>query len=296
MKSFFVATVILVVGGLVTYTLWNQTQSSHGLSAAQEIKSGQSETSPITPDTAAKDETVAHSLISASSLQGATLMGKNQESVGKVARVALTAGTQNVHLVVNVGGVLGIGAREIAIPLSAIRLQPSTEPEDTSVWLGINASNEQLSQAPPLEARDSLELTDMAWVKKNAQFFGLEPKVSDQAPQSADKLPVLTVDQLLDQAVVGEGDTATIATLSDILFGFEETAIEYAILSYGGTLGIGKKYVAIPFRQLSIERHDEGKVHIAIPHNSKTLAEQQHVTPSDYPELKLQSVRLRIAQ
>lgn len=256
-------------------------------------------------------ETQQQFLISANNLAGATLLDQSGEEFGTVNRIALsrssrtpqveeqqagTAQVSAVHLVTDVGGVLGIGAREIAIPLAAVRLRPSEEQQDSSVWLSVNIAAESLKQAPVLEARDSLELTDAAWVEKNARFYGVTDTKPANVGTGKFRRPLLTTEYLIDKQVVGQGDTATIAYLDDLLFGFGNEPIKYAILGYGGALGLGKDYVAIPFKDITITERGDDELELAVPYNSKTLSEQQHVTPEGYPELKLLSVRNRIEE
>lgn len=277
-------------------------------------------------------------LIAANELLGATLLDQQGANVGSVAEVTLGLDDNSVHLIADVGGMFGVGSREIAIPLPAVSLRPADEGGEETVWLSLGISQEKLKQAPTLQARNRLELTDAPWIERNALFYGhrssaLEtptstlPENSTDAVKSAatnlsnnlidepidgttarpidgQTLRVVTVAQLIDQEVVGQGDTATIAYLDDILLGFSSSPLEYAILGYGGTLGIGKDYVAIPFKDITVTirsdsteqriTDESSTIDIAIPYNSKTLAEAQQVTPTAYPELRLSSVRKRI--
>jgi sporulation protein YlmC with PRC-barrel domain len=288
--------ILFIIGmiGQFAHPLRNATQGVALAQTAPHAPPETQSTSQSTTATPADSQSEMHSLVSGSSLMGATILDRSGQSCGTVDRVTLDSAGQTVHLIVNIGGLLGLGAKEIAIPMSAIRLRADKDTKDSTVWLAVDVSREVLSNAPPLEARESLELTDAGWVEMNARYFGSESNTPLPNSTTTQHGLILTASQMIGHSVVGKGDTATIAKIKDVLFGLGSDPVEYAILGYGGTLGIGERFVAVPFSDLSIRPVGDDDIQIAVPHNSKTLAEQQHVTPTSYPELKLRSVRLRI--
>lgn len=246
------------------------------------------------PRLAAQTSEASQRLISAESLVGATVFSRSGDSQGSVEQVVLGPSGRLVHLVMKVGGVLGVGGREIAVPLPAISLRPSEEGGADTVWLAVNLTSEQLQAAPALEARDRLELTDAGWIGRNADYYGVAD-LEEQVPRVPQAVgAILTVSQLLGHEVVGRGDTTSIGELEDILFSLEPKPAEFVIVRYGGTLGLGAQYVALPYRDLAVVRVGQDGLRISIPYNAKTITEQQHVTPPSFPELKLGSVRERI--
>ncbi len=299
-KKRMVAQLSLLVAGwaltctyLIVSPLHAQTDAAVNDAAANDAAATKAE-----PRSAAAEQGV---LISANRLQGATLLDSAGISIGSVSEVTLGLDNHAVHLVVDVGGLLGVGAHAIAIPLPAVRLRPAEESGDAKVWLSLNISQSALEKAPTLMARDRLELTDVAWTQRNATFYGLSPSDTTADSQQATRpLRVITVAELIDQEVLGQVDSVAIAYLDDILLGFNSSPLEYAILGYGGALGIGKEYVAIPFKDIAVkvqpplDSQPLAAITITAPYNSKTLSEAQHVTPSGFPELRLNSVRQRI--
>ncbi len=236
-------------------------------------------------------------LVSAKHLAGATIVDRAGTDMGDVSVIYLTVDGKLVHLTMELGSVLGLGGSAIAIPLSAVGLRDTDDSASTEAWLSLELTKEVIEKAPPLEARNQLELRDEAWVAQNAKFFNVQQTaVSESSAEASLTIPAA---DLLDHTVLGQGDTATIAHVEDLLLGLGngqegELPVRYAILGYGGTLGIGTKYVAIPFNEVKITMLSESELKVEVPYNSKSLAEQQLVTPDDYPELKLNSVRRRI--
>ena len=48
-----------------------------------------------------------------------------------------------------------------------------------------------------------------------------------------------------------------VGNIKDLMIDTETGQVEYAVLSFGGFLGLGDKYFAIPFNQLSVDRENE---------------------------------------
>jgi len=90
-----------------------------------------------------------------SELIGKDVYGANNERLGEVSDVLVDRNSQVVGVIIGVGGFLGIGDREIALPMRALAFKTSTNPvgragtiDDRVVLI---ATREQLQNAPPFE-------------------------------------------------------------------------------------------------------------------------------------------------
>jgi len=82
----------------------------------------------------------------ASKLRGTTVLGSDNQKVGDVVDILLDKSGQVRAFIVGVGGVLGLGAKEVAIDLTEFREVPATNGNKTH--LKVPMTKEQLAQAP----------------------------------------------------------------------------------------------------------------------------------------------------
>lgn len=85
--------------------------------------------------------------ITSDQLVGATLYGTNDESIGEVSDLVLTADGKTVQdVVLEVGGFLGLGEHKITVPLNELKIMTSGDKGDVRVY--IEATEAQLKAQP----------------------------------------------------------------------------------------------------------------------------------------------------
>jgi hypothetical protein len=82
----------------------------------------------------------------ASKLKGTGVLGSDNQKLGDIVDILLDKGGQVRALIVGVGGVLGVGAKEVAIELSEFREAPASD--GNKAQLKVAMTKEQLTQAP----------------------------------------------------------------------------------------------------------------------------------------------------
>jgi sporulation protein YlmC with PRC-barrel domain len=82
----------------------------------------------------------------ASKLRGTTVVGSDNQKVGDVVDILLDKSGQVRAFIVGVGGVLGLGAKEVAIDLTEFREVPAAS--GNKAQLKVPMTKEQLTQAP----------------------------------------------------------------------------------------------------------------------------------------------------
>jgi sporulation protein YlmC with PRC-barrel domain len=84
----------------------------------------------------------------ASQFMGQAVYTAANENIGEINDLIMNKELDNIVAVVGVGGFLGIGERDVAIPISDIKVTKDT---DNSLRLTITASKEQLEALPAFD-------------------------------------------------------------------------------------------------------------------------------------------------
>ena len=85
-----------------------------------------------------------------SQLRGTEVVGPGGEEVGSVAAVVRSRQDKNIQAVISAGGVLGMGDREVAVPLDSLRYDGEK--------LRISSTEEQLKARPEYKSEQFVEL------------------------------------------------------------------------------------------------------------------------------------------
>ncbi|WP_166831246.1 PRC-barrel domain-containing protein [Thalassoroseus pseudoceratinae] len=217
------------------------------------------------------------SRISSNTVIGSNVNDASGEAIADVNTIILDR-EGNVHyLVVGVGGLAGVGETEVAVPCKAVKARCMMEDDEKVCKLTLPMSAEQLERAPELEGDQYAELTDKNWRERNAKFFN-----SDATELTKNNM--LLVSQLTNLDVTGSNNEE-IGVLDALILNQESRKAEFAIIGYGGTLGVAKSYTAVPFKALKIVRTTEGELQASLNATEKTLQAAPKVTPSNYAEL-----------
>jgi sporulation protein YlmC with PRC-barrel domain len=102
-------------------------------------------------DAQGKDEWLA------SKLRAMTVVGSDNQKIGEVADILLDKSGQVKALIVGVGGILGLGAKEVAVDLTQFREVPASN--GNKVQLKMSMTKEQLTQAPEFKPLPSTPTT-----------------------------------------------------------------------------------------------------------------------------------------
>jgi sporulation protein YlmC with PRC-barrel domain len=89
----------------------------------------------------------------ASSLMGQSVYTVNDEDIGEVNNLLIGQNGEIQGIVIGVGGFLGLGEKDVVVPMNALQMQPGTEQDENAIR--VNISREQLEQAPSFVYNDS---------------------------------------------------------------------------------------------------------------------------------------------
>lgn len=237
------------------------------------------------PGNAATSTTVDQTL--ATDLIGTTIYAStaaDAESVGDVDDIVVDRDGKIDKVVVSVGGFLGMGAKDVAIPYSELE---RTTDSNGEVRLSVNMTKDQLKAAPAYEAPAN-KTAAMRPATSPAAGNGMAgaPVVPDTglstasgptgnvdanvnarvgvdaaaAPLDKDKLESVAAadiraDDLIGATIYGANDE-DIGEVGDVILA-PEGKVQAFIVDVGGFLGIGEKEVAVSSENLDIRRDND---------------------------------------
>ena len=87
--------------------------------------------------------------LTAERLDGATIYGQGDESIGTISELVLDPDGKVTQAVVDVGGFLGMGAHTVALDFAQLNVVHNAETDEVRVYT--NATKEELEQMPEYE-------------------------------------------------------------------------------------------------------------------------------------------------
>lgn len=230
-----------------------------GAALAQTVASG--------PFYAAQDATAVHAsdLIGAriyaseAALDATGVAGVQEgwQDIGEVHDVILSRQGNVKAVLVDIGGFLGMGERQVAVAMSSLRFADDSSTTDTpNDWfLVMQADRATLEGAPAWES----SMADGAAVGGSMADSATAP---DTAASSRDGYTAVDAADLtsdmLDGASVMDRQDASVGTVSNLVIDADGKITE-VIVDVGGFLGLGTKPVALKLDQLEILRRTDGE-------------------------------------
>jgi sporulation protein YlmC with PRC-barrel domain len=189
---------------------------------------------------------LAHDLI------GMKVISQSGDQLGKIEDIVVHPGERPSYAVLSFGGTFGMGDKLFAMPWTVLRtVEADSAKKDSTRSLVLPLDKKQLEKAPGFDKKSWPTMANPDWTKDIDAFYvgELNPNAVKAVAASA-RTSVITwrVTELKGADVT----TPTEAKLGDI----EELAINtngsvsYAVLSVGGFLGIGERFVAVPWDAL----------------------------------------------
>lgn len=207
------------------------------------------------------DGTAADGTMTADGTAGMDAPADDWENIGSVNDVIFSTDGNIEAVVLDIGGFLGIGAREISLTMDELTLISDTS-SDEEFFVVYNGAPAGLEQRPEMD-RDS-----MTQQGRTFQTTGGDNVVTDDAGMQTDNTVMtdnsyltdedraaLTADDLIG-ADVHDMNGEDIGNIEDIVV-TADGQVGNVIVDVGGFLGIGARSVALAFDDLQIAR-DEG--------------------------------------
>lgn len=209
------------------------------------------------------------------------------QDIGEINDVIISRDGSVDSVLVDVGGFLGIGERQVAVSMPQVRFvsDSSTTDNANDFFLVVQAPRAMIEGAPaysmnetPMDARkatdtgmDTAEAMPMTTDAGNATAMDdmKAPVMAVEGYNSVD-LATLTAENLIGATVYG-GEDNSVGTVSDVRIGAGDK-IDGLIVDVGGFLGIGSKPVAVPLDKAQVLKDANGtEVRVYVPMSKDDL-------------------------
>ncbi|QYK41451.1 MAG: PRC-barrel domain-containing protein [Paracoccaceae bacterium] len=216
----------------------------------------------------------------------------NWDDIGSVGDLVVSRDGQVEAVLVDIGGFLGMGAREVAVDMSALRFVPdnATENDPDDWFLVLNADRTMLEGAPEWQMTMAPEGTTAG-----APMTVPADSVAAEAPAADDPVTAVTDGTAMREPIQREGFAAVERTqlTSEMLTGAtaydaeennvgsvsnlvltEAGEVTEVVIDVGGFLGIGAKPVSLSLDQIDILRDTDGDtIRVYVPMTKEQLTE-----------------------
>jgi sporulation protein YlmC with PRC-barrel domain len=186
------------------------------------------------------------SLIASDRIEGTSVYDAQGNRIGKVEHLVIDrAGGRVAYAVLSFGGFLGIGANRYPIPW------PMLDYDEKLGGYRLDINEEQLKDAPKLEG-ERWEQAD--WNRDEDIHSYWEQPAPVQGPQTTGLITSDSVEGMPVYDMHGK----RIGTADRLMIDKVTGQIAYAILSFGGFLGIGEDHYPIPWSMLTYNEKPDG--------------------------------------
>ncbi len=210
--------------------------------------------------------------LSAGTLKGDKVINRVGEDLGKIEELMIDLQSGRLaYAVLSFGGFLGMGDKLFAIPWQALTLRPREHTLVHEHAFVLDIPKETLERAEGFEkdrwplAREELSRTYTYYGYQPYWQAGVAAGVPGETEsermarmgtmtgrENPDFLSASTIkkDKVVNKA--GEG----LGKIEELMIDIQDGRVAYAVLSFGGFLGLGGKFFAIPWQALTLKPHD----------------------------------------
>jgi sporulation protein YlmC with PRC-barrel domain len=206
----------------------------------------------------------------ASQLIGCNVTNTKNESLGEIQDIVLDDGNRRIaYAVLASGGFLGMGETYFAMPWRLIEVSQRGTDDKPTATLGLD--KKALKDAPGFDKGKWPDMADKNWAKQVDDYYRSRNETSlpgdatkpegsgDGGERGVDRAPASKafvyrrLSKLIGMDVV-DGQHKDLADVEDLVVDTSGATIDAALLSFGGTLGIGEQLVLVPSECLTIDR------------------------------------------
>lgn len=225
----------------------------------------------------------------ATELLGHPIQNQQREDVGQVTDLLIDWSSGRVlYVMVGHGGLLNLGQTILPMPLAILRYQS----DHASFTLDMADAT---LQAAPSFAADTPMMTDAQFQQDVATFWStLDGALLTRTLQTGDLSP-LPKELLYSSALIGSAvqnfQGESVGQVQDVMLDLGTGTVSYAVLSFGGFLGIGDKLFAIPLKAFEFDATalarstaEQTKPTLRLDINEEALAAAPGFDPDAYPD------------
>lgn len=187
------------------------------------------------------------------------------DDIGEINDVILSRDGKIDAVLVDIGGFLGVGERQVAVNMNAIRFvsEDGTAEDPNDFFLVMSAADAMVKEAPeymraPHSATRMSETKEMpltTTAPADTTIVPADNMIARDGYAVAER-EALTAEKLTGARVYDATD-ADIGEVSKLILGSDGQITE-AVIDVGGFLGLGEKPVALPLTDITILRETDG--------------------------------------
>ncbi|HVX14339.1 MAG TPA: PRC-barrel domain-containing protein [Pirellulales bacterium] len=229
------------------------------------------------------DKKTAGDAVRVSQIRGMTVRNSGGKDLGDIKDLMLDMGGHGRvrYAAMSFGGFLGMGDKLFAIPWRALKFQHDSEKNKDFVIF--DATEESLKKTPGFDKDHWPDMADRTWMQDVDQHHGVDVKAgntevhvrtnNDRAAERRDvRTPADTAQnehnwrlhrasEAIGMKVKNAGGDK-LGKVEDIVVATGSGDIRYLALSFGGFLGIGDKFFAVPWDAVMLQH--ENKEHFVM--------------------------------
>jgi sporulation protein YlmC with PRC-barrel domain len=188
----------------------------------------------------------------------------SDNKIGEITDVVMGSDGKINGFIVAVGGFLGVGEKDVAVPFDAIR----SSQRNGNIRLTINATKDQLEKAPAFKFDNAFAQATAP--QTPAERIQAERTAAERTQAERTTIGVATPDHVQTLSTVPQNTTtiasyykknvydrsdAKIGEITDALVD-KDGKIDGFMMSVGGFLGLGEKNVAVPFDAVKVSERN----------------------------------------
>ena len=247
--------------------------------------------SPVSTDGAniASFKSIDAGSLKSSDLKGIDVIGPDGRKLAEIDDFVLTSAGKVDAVLVDFGGFLGVGKKEVAIAFDGLKFLSD---QNNKRYLQVNVTRDQLDAQRPYNKDDfTANRTAERLVVGNAPSNNVTPAPAQAtATAPAEGLDMSTLkpidagslksSDLKDIDVIGP-DGSKLAEINDFVL-TSGGQVDAVLVDFGGFLGIGKKEVAIAFEGLKFLADNNNKRYLQVNVTKDQLDAQRGYNKDDY--------------
>lgn len=198
---------------------------------------------------------------------------KEWDDIGEINEVILSREGEVKAVIVGVGGFLGVGEKNVAVPMKQIKFVKNGD-NVNDYFLVINASKQMITDAPAYTSQpttsETTETNDPATpATKETRTALTRPDIKREGYRQPETKE-LTSETLTGARVYGPKDE-DVGEVDKLVLN-SDGSVKQLVLDIGGFLGMGEHRIAVGLDEVSIMRNEKGDdVRIYVNSDKETL-------------------------
>ena len=197
----------------------------------------------------------------ASKCFGAEIRGSDNEKLGDIKDFAIDSQAGKAKFaIISTGGVAGVGDTVRAVPFKALRFTTESEP------IRLNIAKATFDQAPTLDENAWDRLSTPEFSSNLNKLYNIQTDVDADAmrdrPRTDRDAHAAAGGRFLKCTdVVGmnvdNAESEDLGEVNDVMLNIRNGQVAYAVLGFGGVLGMGEKLFAVPWQALRFDAQEK---------------------------------------